>query len=123
MKHRVGVSPILVEMVFVLLFFSLSAAVIVQLLGASSILSQRSAEKSGALLAAENAMEQLLSDPVALSRGDARVSDGAYTLSLRVTPAPQSNGVFYTVDCAALKNEKTILSLQGGRFVGSSVTP
>lgn len=119
MKRRVGISPVLVEMVFVLLFFALSATVVVQLLGAATAMSRRSRETSEALAVAAAAMETLLSDPAALARGDTQTERDGYTVEASVLPSSSAQGTLYTVDCKALKNGQTILSLQGSRFVGS----
>ncbi len=119
MKRRVGISPVLVEMVFELLFFALSATVVVQLLGAAVTMSRQSRETSEALAITTAAMETLLSDPAALARGSMQTEDGAYTVEAQIVPTPSAQGTFYTVDCKASKNGQTIFSLRGSRFVGS----
>ncbi|MDO5111435.1 MAG: hypothetical protein Q4E65_03920 [Clostridia bacterium] len=123
MKRRVGISPVLVEMVFVLLFFALSATVVVQLLFAAVSMSRKSRDQSAALAAATVAMETLLADPAALAKGDAHIQSGDYTVDARIASIEQGGGVYYSVDCKAMKDEEMILSLQGGRFVGPEVTP
>lgn len=119
MKRRVGISPVLVEMVFVLLFFALSATVVVQLLSAAVTISRQSRETSEALAITTAAMETLLADPAALARGSMQIEDGDYMVEAQIAPTPSAQGTFYTVDCKALKNGQTIFSLRGSRFVGS----
>ncbi|MDD3920973.1 MAG: hypothetical protein PHO41_07390 [Eubacteriales bacterium] len=118
MKRRIGISPVLVEMVFMLLFFALSATVVVRLLGAAASISRESREQSEALSVTTAAMEELLADPAALEKGSTTIVNGSYTVNASISSEQQGNGTLYNVACETTKDEKSLFTLEGSRFVG-----
>ena len=124
MKRSIGISPILIEMVFVLLFFSLSCTVVLKALGTAAIVSRDSREKSEALEAANAAIETMLADEEALEKQAAQtIHSGEFTIKTQTSAQSRSGGTYYTVECRALKDENVIVSLSGGRFVRAEDMP
>ena len=63
-KKRGIFSPVLIELTIVILFFALSASVIVRLITAANATARESAYESRAILAMETVAEQVKADPV-----------------------------------------------------------
>ena len=124
MKRSIGISPVLLEMVFVLLFFALSCAVVLRALGTAAVVSRSSREKSEALEAASAAVETLLADETALAQSDTRITrSGEYDIETEVSAQSRPTGTYYTVECRALKDEGVIVTLNGARFIKAEETP
>jgi len=125
MKRREGLDPILLEMIVVTLVFAISAAVIVQLLGAAAGWSGQSRKKSDALAALSAMTEELMADDAALAAGgrQERLENGAL-LSAEITPQKREGGVYYALFLQASIDGETALAWRAGRFVSDSgVTP
>lgn len=63
-KKRSSFSPVLIELTIVILFFALSASVIVRLITAANATARASEYESRAILAMETVAEQVKADPV-----------------------------------------------------------
>lgn len=125
MKQRGGLDPILMEMVVATLVFAISAAVIVQLLGAAACWSNQSRERSDALAALSALTEELLADEAALATGGRQErSENGALLSADISSVRRESGVYYALDCRAEIDGETEISWQAGRFISNSgVTP
>lgn len=88
-KKRSVFSPVLIELTIVILFFALSASVIVRLIAAAGATAQESAYHARAVIAMERVAEQIKVDPV----GDGDCNEcGVYVFSVEIAPD-------LTVDC------------------------
>ncbi len=63
-KQRGVFSPVLIELIIVILFFALSTSVVVRLIAAASSTAQQSDYQARAILAMESVAEQIKADPV-----------------------------------------------------------
>lgn len=63
-KKRGVFSPVLLELVIVILFFALSTSVIVRLIAAADLTAQGSSYESRAILALQSVAEQIKADPL-----------------------------------------------------------
>jgi hypothetical protein len=63
-KKRGVFSPVLLELVIVILFFALSTGVIVRLIAAADLTAQESSYESRAILALQSVAEQIKADPL-----------------------------------------------------------
>jgi hypothetical protein len=63
-KKRSSFSPVLIELTIVILFFALSASVIVRLITAANATARASEYESRAILAMETVAEQVKADPI-----------------------------------------------------------
>ena len=94
-KKRSFFSPILIELTIVILFFALSASVIVRLIAAADTTARTSEYESRAILAMQSVAEQVKEDPV----GDNTCNEcGARVFSVAVDKD-------LTVDCVVTIDE------------------
>ena len=63
-KKRGVFSPVLVELIIVILFFALSTSVIVRLIASADVTARTSAYESRAILALQSVAEQVKADPI-----------------------------------------------------------
>ena len=123
--------PMLLEMLLAMLFFALSAAVIVQLIAGAYTVSRKSARQSLAILALQDQCEAA---KAALLSGEGPAGtetlwydgdfepagqDGAaYRVDLTVTPEKTGAGTYYGLDLtAATAAGETLTTLRGGVYV------
>ncbi|NCB06192.1 MAG: hypothetical protein EOM69_11835 [Clostridia bacterium] len=97
-KQRGTMSPILIEMVIVILFLALSTSVVVRLIAAANTTAQQSAYESRAILAMESVAEQVKADPVGDNTCNAC---GARVLSVKIADD-------LTVDCVVTIDESPL---------------
>ena len=97
-KKRGVFSPVLIELTIVILFFALSASVIVRLIAAANTTARLSEYESRAILAMETVAEQIKADPI----GDNTCNDcGARVFSVAVDPD-------LTVDCVVTSDDSPL---------------
>ena len=97
-KKRGFFNPVLIELTIVILFFALSASVIVRLIVAANATARASEYESRAILAMESVAEQVKADPV----GDNVCNEcGARVFSVEVDPD-------LTVDCVVTSDESPL---------------
>ena len=97
-KKRGVFSPVLIELTIVILFFALSASVIVRLIAAANTTARLSEYESRAILAMETVAEQVKADPI----GDNTCNDcGARVFSVAVDPD-------LTVDCVVTSDDSPL---------------
>jgi hypothetical protein len=97
-KKRGVFSPVLIELTIVILFFALSASVIVRLITAANATARASEYESRAILAMETVAEQVKADPV----GDNTCNEcGARVFSVVVDPD-------LSVDCVVTSDDSPL---------------
>jgi len=97
-KKRGFFNPVLIELTIVILFFALSASVIVRLIVAANATARASEYESRAILAMETVAERVKADPV----GDNTCNEcGARVFSLAVDPD-------LTVDCVVTSDDSPL---------------
>jgi len=130
-RKRGSISPVLLELSVVILFFALSASVVLRLFAAASDVSKESAYRSRALLAMEGVAERVKADP----EGDGAFDDsGVRTLTEQVEDdlivrgvvtrdASNSAGVLYGVDLSVTGPDGTTYTLSAARYVSGGGIP
>lgn len=122
MKNGKSFQPVLMELVIVTLFLSLSLSVIVRVLGAAGTWSRAGAFETRALLLLEDTMERTKADPA----GDGALIDGVW----HITPAEIDGiaiegtvrataygaGVYYEIELQAHGTGDPV-TLSGARYV------
>jgi hypothetical protein len=88
-KTRGSLSPVLIELTIVILFFALSASVIVRLIAAAGATADESAYHARAILAMEDAAERIKADPA---------GGGSRAFSIQAAPD-------LTVDCVVTRDD------------------
>lgn len=123
MKKRFQLSPVLVELAIVTFFLALSTATVVQLIAKAAEISRAATNESAALIALENAVEEIKADPAAGAYDAGGVwkvsmeSEGA-VITGTVTRTRSAAGAYYDIDLTAEKGSSA-LSIAAGRYVGS----
>lgn len=97
-KKRGVFSPVLIELTIVILFFALSASVIVRLITAANATAQASEYESRAILAMETVAERVKADPV----GDNTCNE----CGARVFSVPVDEDL--TVDCVVTSDDSPL---------------
>lgn len=97
-KKRGKFSPVLIEMTIVILFFALSASIIVRLIATAGNIARQSEYETRVLLAMQTVAEQIKADPV----GENECNDcGARVFSVSVAPD-------LVVDCVVTSDESPL---------------
>ena len=97
-KKRGVFSPVLVELIIVILFFALSTSVIVRLIASADVTARVSSYESRAILAMQSVAEQVKADPV----GDGmRNACGARAFLVEISSD-------LTVDCVVTSDESPL---------------
>lgn len=121
---------LLIELVIVLLFFSLSSAVLLQVFAKAQQINTNSRIANEALLAAENAAETLCASSDAkqalIALGFEKASESFYTLTsdagYRLTASlrrlTQPSGVQMMVDLQAFRGDTSLFTLPAARYTG-----
>lgn len=124
-RKRGVFSPVLLELVIVILFFALSTSVIVRLIAAADMTAQRSSYESRAILALESVAEQVKADPL---REGACNACGAVAFSVIVADdlsvdcvvtadeSPQ-RGTLYDIELTVRSPQGELYSLDAARYV------
>ncbi len=119
---RQGLSPVLIELLAVVLFFAVCAGINVRVLAEANRLSRESELQSTALLAASNLCEQLRADPTGFGAFDGADScvyeSEADGLALRavIRRGALGGGTYYTFSVFALDGETELAALHGGSY-------
>ena len=127
-KKRGVFSPVLMELILVILFFALSTSVVVRLIAAASSISNESSDHARALLAMETVAEQIKANPC----GDGSVNECGvrsftvdYADDLQVDcivtgdPSPK-NGTLYEIELNVAGGDGEVYSLDSMRYVPDS---
>ena len=133
MKEGGRANALLVELLLVIFFFMLSAAVLVQIFGDAKLKSRTAHATNASMLDAQNIAEDLYEtdDAEALLSGYGFTGEnGTWTLQkegylLKVTCREEetASGVLRTYDVSGVEGEKTLLTLPSTRFIPREVSP
>ena len=133
MKEGSRANALLVELLLVIFFFMLSAAILVQVFADAKLKSRTAHATNGSMLEAQNIAEDLYAadnpDAVLADYGFT-AQDGGWTLEkdgyiLKVTFREEEteSGVLRTYDISGVEGENTLLTLPATRFIPKEVSP
>ncbi len=125
---------VLVELLIVLIFFSLSQAILVQVFADAQSKTARSEMLGDALLAAQDAAEQLgcTDEPEALLEGMGyALSDGlyrydapaGYAITAQISRLRQPGGLLTSIALSAAKDGEALFTLPVSRYAPEEVQP
>lgn len=122
MKKSIPISPVIIELAIVTLFFALSATTLVQLIFKAGEISDSAAVMSGELIALESAIEEIKADPAQGEYGESGVwavsrSVGGVEITGTVTRTRYPAGSYYEIALTAPGDEA--LSMTAGRYVSN----
>jgi Tfp pilus assembly protein PilE len=133
MKEGSRANALLVELLLVIFFFMISAAILVQVYGDAKLKSRTAAATNSAMLDGQNVAEELYGtdDPEAVLTADGFTSEGdVWVLEkkgyvLKVTPKIEEtdSGTLRTYEVAGIEGEKTLITLPSTRFIPKEVSP
>ena len=133
MKEGSRANALLVELLLVIFFFMISAAILVQVFADAKLKSRTAHATNASMLEAQNIAEDLYAaeDPDAVLAGYGfAAQDGGWVLEkdgylLRVTLREEetASGVLKTYDVSGVEGENTLLTLPSTRFIPKEVSP
>ena len=124
-KKRGVFSPVLVELIIVILFFALSTSVVVRLIAAADLTSRTSAYESRAILAMQTVAERVKADPVGEGECNAcgaRAFSVAFADDLAVDCVVTSDesplqGTLYDIELTVMSPLGEVYALDAERYV------
>lgn len=133
MKEGSRANALLVELLLVIFFFMISAAILVQVFADAKLKSRTAHATNASMLEAQNIAEDLYAaedpDAVLNAYGFAE-KDGAmilekdgYFLKVTVREQETESGVLKTYDVSGVEGDKTLLTLPSSRFIPKEVSP
>ena len=133
MKEGSRANALLVELLLVIFFFMISAAILVQVFADAKLKSRTAHATNASMLEAQNIAEDLYAaeDPDAVLAGYGfAAQDGGWMLEkdgylLKVTLREEetASGVLKTYDVSGVEGENTLLTLPSTRFIPKEVSP
>ena len=133
MKEGSRANALLVELLLVIFFFMISAAILVQVFADAKLKSRTAHATNASMLEAQNIAEDLYAtdSPVAvLDDYGFNEKDGIWTLEkdgylLKVTVSEEETeaGVIRTCEVSGIEGEKTLLTLPSTRYIPKEVSP
>ena len=133
MKEGSRANALLVELLLVIFFFMISAAILVQVFADAKLKSRTAHATNASMLEAQNIAEDLYAtdSPVAvLDDYGFNEKDGIWTLEkdgylLKVTVSEEETeaGVIRTCEVSGIEGEKTLLTLPSTRDIPKEVSP
>ena len=133
MKEGSRANALLVELLLVIFFFMLSAAILVQVFADAKLKSRTAHATNYSMLEAQNIAEDLYAsdDPDAvLAEYGFASEDGSWVLQkdgylLKVTFREEetASGILRTYDIAGIEGDKTLLTLPSTRYIPKEVSP
>ena len=133
MKESSRANALLVELLLVIFFFMISAAVLVQVFADAKLKSRTAHATNASMLEAQNIAEDLYvtDSPSAVLEGYGFTEkDGAWVLKkegyqLRVTLREEetASGTLRTYDVSGVEGDTTLLTLPSTRFIPKEVSP
>jgi len=128
MKRSRAFSPILLELIVAILFFALSMSVVIRLIAAADETSRDSSLTGRAMIAMENAMEEIKADPYGDGKFDMNEerrfiihAEDDLSLVAVVRSTDSKTGTLYTIDIHATSGEKKLGSLSASRYVSGRI--
>ena len=133
MRERSRANTLLVELLLVIFFFMISAAVLVQVFADAKLKSRTAHATNATMLEAQNIAEDLYAaeDPGAVLAGYGFTAEGdawvlqkeGYQLKVTFREEETASGTLKTYDVAGIEGEKTLLTLPSTRFIPKEVSP
>lgn len=133
MKEGGRANALLVELLLVIFFFMISAAILVQVFADAKLKSRTAAATNSAMLEGQNIAEDLYGtdDPEAVLAGYGFTSEGdvwvlerkGYTLKVTPKSEETDSGTLRTYEVAGIEGEKTLITLPATRFIPKEVSP
>lgn len=133
MKEGSRANALLVELLLVIFFFMISAAILVQVFADAKLKSRTAHATNASMLEAQNIAEDLYAadDPDAvLNAYGFTEKDGAlilekdgYFLKVTVREQETESGLLKTYDVSGVEGDKTLLTLPSTRFIPKEVSP
>ena len=133
MKEGSRANALLVELLLVIFFFMISAAVLVQVFADAKLKSRTAHATNATMLEAQNIAEDLYAseDPDAVLTGYGFIAEGdawvlqkeGYQLKVTFREEETASGTLKTYDVAGIEGEKTLLTLPSTRFIPKEVSP
>ena len=133
MKEGSRANALLVELLLVIFFFMISAAVLVQVFADAKLKSRTAHATNATMLEAQNIAEDLYAaeDPGAVLAGYGFTAEGdawvlqkeGYQLKVTFREEETASGTLKTYDVAGIEGEKTLLTLPSTRFIPKEVSP
>ena len=133
MKEGSRANALLVELLLVIFFFMISAAILVQVFADAKLKSRTANAYNETMLEAQNIAEDLYAakDPDAvLNAYGFTEKDGAlilekdgYFLKVTVREQETESGLLKTYDVSGVEGDKTLLTLPSARYIPKEVSP
>ena len=133
MKEGSRANALLVELLLVIFFFMISAAILVQVFADAKLKSRTAHATNASMLEAQNIAEDLYAaeDPDAVLNAYGFISkDGTlilekdgYFLKVTIREQETESGVLRTYDVSGVEGDKTLLTLPSTRFIPKEVSP
>jgi len=133
MKEGSRANALLVELLLVIFFFMISAAILVQVYGDAKLKSKTAHATNFSMLDAQNIAEDLYAsdDPDAVlkeygftAEGDSMVlQKEGYLLKVTFREEETASGILRTYDVSGLEGDKILLTLPSTRFIPKEVSP
>ena len=133
MKEGGRANALLVELLLVIFFFMISAAILVQVFADAKLKSRTAAATNSAMLEGQNIAEDLYGtdDPEAVLKEYGFTSEGDVWIleqkgyTLKVTPKSEEteSGTLRTYEVSGIEGEKTLITLPATRFIPKEVSP
>ena len=133
MKEGGRANALLVELLLVIFFFMISAAILVQVFADAKLKSRTAAATNSAMLEGQNVAEELYGsdDPESVLAAYGFTSDGdVWVLEkkgyvLKVTPKIEEtdSGTLRNYEVTGFEGEKQLISLPSTRFIPKEVSP
>ncbi len=133
MKEGSRANALLVELLLVIFFFMISAAILVQVFANARLKSRTAKATNASMLEAQNIAEDLYAadDPetvlneygfLAKDRELVLEKDG-YMLKVTLREEETDSGILRTYDVSGIEGEKTLLTLPSTRYIPKEVSP
>ena len=133
MKEGGRANALLVELLLVIFFFMISAAILVQVFADAKLKSRTAHATNASMLEAQNIAEDLYAtedpDTVLASYGFKAEGDGwvlekdGYLLKITASNEETDSGLLRTYNISGIEGEKTLLTLPSTRYIPKEVSP
>ena len=132
MKEGSRANALLVELLLVIFFFMISAAILVQVFADAKLKSRTAHATNSAMLDAQNIAEELYGgdgDQILSAYGFTAEDSGwtlqkdGYVLHVTLTEEDTGSGVLRTYAISGIEDGKTLLTLPSSRYIPREVTP
>lgn len=133
MKEGSRANTLLVELLLVIFFFMICAAVLVQIFADAKLKSRTAHATNASMLETQNIAEDLYGsdDPDAVlaeygftgENGTWTLERNGYLLKVTLRTEETASGTLRTYDVSGIEGEKTLLTLPSTRFIPKEVSP